>query len=759
MVLAMACLLSGCMAQMIRDDASERMRRGEYEEALKNLNEGVARYPDSVVLRAGQLSAREEAVSRLLASAGQARQRGQHETAEQLLKRALAIDPANERAKAHWQDVERDRRVQAAVAAARDLAAKGQPERALRTVEAALKEDPRDAQLRGLQRQLELEARKVDEQTAVALAETRPVTLEFRDANLKMLLEALSRNTGVNFIVDKDVRPDIRATVFLRQTRIEDALDLILSTNQLAKKVLDPTTVVVYPNTPDKAKEYQELVIRAFFLSSAEAKQTAALLRSVLKVREPFVDEKLNMIIVRETPEIIRLAERLIALQDQSEPEVLMDVEVLEVKTSRLTELGVKFPDTFSLTPLAAEGGLTLANARELNSSRIGLGVGGVTVNLKREVGDANTLANPKIRARNREKAKILIGDKLPVITTTSNGTNFVSENVSYVDVGLKVDVEPTVYLDDEVAIKVALEVSALSGVIRTGSGAVAYQIGTRNANTVLRLRDGETQLLAGLISNEDRVTASRVPGAGDLPIIGRLFSSQRDDGQRTEIVLSITPHIVRNIRRPDLNQAEFWSGTENNVRIRPLAVPRPSQATTQATAPASGPAAARPIGTDKPSDVAVLASTPPSGVPAAPLPAGGLQLRLSAPPEAKVGEAVAVAVHVQADSPLRGMPVQLAYDKRVLELVDIEEGPFLKQDGAATSFSKSLQAGDGRATVGALRNGADGAKGEGVLMTLRFKALAAGAGEVRLLSANPIASGERIDAPAMPAPAAVMVR
>src|SRR5690606_1392820 len=172
-----------------------------------------------------------------------------------------------------------------------------------------------------------------------------------------------------------------------------------------------------------------------------------------------------------------------------------------------------------------------------------------------------------------REKATILIGDKVPVITTTAASSGFVSENMTYVDVGLKLDVEPVVSPDDDVTIKLGLEVSTLAREVRSPGGSLAYQIGTRNAGTTLRLRDGETQILGGLISNEDHQTSNRVPGLGDLPIAGRLFSSRKDDASRTELVLAITPRILRSAPRDDASTASLWVGTENFTRLqRPAA-------------------------------------------------------------------------------------------------------------------------------------------------------------------------------------------
>ena len=191
-------------------------------------------------------------------------------------------------------------------------------------------------------------------------------------------------------------------------------------------------------------------------------------------------------------------------------------------------------------------------------------------LNLKQNDGSANVLANPRIRVKNKEKARVHIGDRVPVITTTAAATGgFVSESVSYLDIGLKLEVEPLIFLEDEVGIKVGLEVSNIVKEIRSvGSNSLNYQIGTRNAATVLRLKDGETQVLAGLISREDRRSADRVPGLGELPVVGRLFSNTNDTRNRTEIMLLITPHLARALIRPDASSVEFAAGTEASTGV-----------------------------------------------------------------------------------------------------------------------------------------------------------------------------------------------
>ncbi len=318
-------------------------------------------------------------------------------------------------------------------------------------------------------------------------------------------------------------------------------------------------------------------MLKSFYLENADAKQIAAMIKTMVKTKDVFVDEKLNLVIMRDTPDAVRFAEQLVSMQDKPEPEVMLEVEVLEVSTSRLLNLGINYPTQVSYGAGAVAGGaaapatISLADLRNVATPNLVQFANPVLVaNLQQQDGDTNLLANPRVRVKNHEKAKILIGDRVPVITTTSGATGgFVSQSVNYLDVGLKLDVEPTIYLDSDVGIKVGLEVSSIVKQVTSGTGSGAtltYQIGTRSANTVLRLHDGETQVLAGLINNEERNSANKVPGLGDIPLIGKLFSSNNNTKNKTEIVLLITPHVVRNIARPDADKTEFKSGTEAAV-------------------------------------------------------------------------------------------------------------------------------------------------------------------------------------------------
>jgi general secretion pathway protein D len=562
--------LGACaLAPTVVEEARKRFDEGRGEEALALL-EKAAKENDPAA-RAAYPRMRDLVLAQWLAQAEALRQAGQFERAEALYRRVQAHDGANPRAAAGLAQIEADRRHRAIVASAEQLVRAGKYREAQDALRPVLSENPQQRDARRLQRAIDdklLAPVIVSVQLRPSI--TRPISLELREVTLRNVFEVLQRASGVNFVFDRDVRADQRTTILLREASLEEAIRMVLLTNQLEQKVLNDNTVFVFPNTPQKLREYQELVVKGFYLANADVKQTANMIRTMVKTRDIFIDEKIGLLVIKDTPAAIRLAERLIAAQDLAEPEVMLEVEVLEVSASRLQQLGIRFPDSLAISLQGAAGvpgTVTLREWRNRSSDMVLLSFTDplFLLSLKQQDGATSVLANPRIRVKNKEKARIHIGDRVPVITTTAAATGgFVSESVTYLDVGLKLEVEPLIYLEDEVGIKVGLEVSNIVKEVRASAGSsLTYQIGTRNAATNLRLRDGETQVLAGLISNDERRLADRVPGLGDLPLAGRLFSNTTDNTSRTEIVLLITPRLVRTLARPDAASVEFAAGTE----------------------------------------------------------------------------------------------------------------------------------------------------------------------------------------------------
>lgn len=553
---------------------------GNVEQGLARVEEASRAEPTNQEYRTYYYRQRDVAVQRYLSLAESARGANSLDTAEQAYRRALALDPKNARATAGIEALQVERRHRAMLKEAEELLKQGNTDAAHARTREILAENSTQREAQALLRRIEQQTIKAATQTPQLSATLRkPITLEFRDAPLRSVFELISKHTGLNFIFDRDVQPDARTTVFVKDTTIEDVIRFVLVTNQLDRKVLNETTLLIYPNTPAKTRDYRELVVKSFYLANADVKHTANMIKALVKTRDVYVDEKLNLLVIRDTPEAVRIAERLVANQDLAEPEVMLEVEVLEVSTNLLSELGIRWPDQVSASLIGAAGvpgQITLPEWLNRDSNLVRLTVPDpfLVANLKNQNGRTNILANPRIRVKNKDKAKVHIGDKVPVITTTAAGTGFVSESVNYLDVGLKLEVEPTVFLEDEVGIKVGLEVSSIVREIQSKSGTLTYQVGTRNAATTLRLKDGETQVLAGLISDEDRRNAAKVPLLGDVPVLGRLFSNNADEVRKTEIVLLITPRVVRNLKRPGIQLEEFPSGTDGAVGAAPLSLP-----------------------------------------------------------------------------------------------------------------------------------------------------------------------------------------
>jgi general secretion pathway protein D len=537
-------------------------KSAQTEENIAKVEKRLEDHPESTKLLKDLLVVKENVTQNLLLLAEKSRLNGQNENAKKFYDRVLTYDPKNQAAIFGLNQLKSELLETKTLEKAYGMIANHQEKEASPFIHEALLENPNSQKANELNNKILSVNGKVNNQPPKLKANSsKPVNLELRDANIKVVFEALSRATGINFILDKDVRPDTKATVFVKKLPIEDAIDMVLSSNGLQKKVLNENTALIFPSNPQKLKDYQELMIRSFYLNNTSAKQVAAMLKSMLKINDMFIDERLNMIVIRDTPEVIRIAEKLVKGNDIEDAEVMLEIEVLEVSRSRLQELGINYPTQLSVT------GTTLESLKHINSTLINL-TPNPSINFRKTTGDVNLLSNPRIRVKNNEKAKVLVGDKVPIITSSAvNG--LLTENVNYIDVGLKLDVQPRIALDDYVNIKVDLEVSSLGDKVTSGN-TIAYTIGTRNANTVLRLKDGETQVLAGLIQDDERKNASKLPGLGDIPLLGRLFSDQTNQKTKTEIVLAITPHVISNLKLPSAEVSEYWSGTQNVITDKP---------------------------------------------------------------------------------------------------------------------------------------------------------------------------------------------
>ncbi len=579
-LVACTVLLMGCASTRMHDDGMSLIEQGQEEEGLKLLQESSRLEPTNAVYRIDMLKQLDRYTERLLQQAGAARQSGDAQKAQDLYSRILRLRPSSAQARLGLTSIELDARSARLVADSVRLQQEGRMELARDKVRAALAVNPNfDAAKEQMARLTALEEKANDEKAEKLAAQSimnNPVTLQFRDANLRMVFEALSRTSGLNLILDRDVRADLKTTIFVKDAPIADTVDLILLQNQLEKRTINSNTLFIYPATAAKQKEYQDLQVRTFQVSNIDVKYLQTMLKAVLKLKDISVDERSGTLVMRDTPDAIAVAAKVIAAHDVPDAEVMLEVQVLEVSLDRLHNLGIQLPNSFGLSTPAPPGGtLTLGALRALSSDDLVATPLSVGLNFQLQDTDTNILASPQIRARNKEKAHILIGDRIPTITNTvtpvQSGGGVITGSVQYQDVGLKLDFEPQVYSDKEVGIRVTLEVSSIVKEISGPNGSLAYQIGTRNAQTAVRLRDGETQIMGGLINAQDRSVANKIPGLGQLPVAGRIFGNDSGANNKTEIVMTITPHILRGPALPDPSVFSVFSGTEDKLRERAL--------------------------------------------------------------------------------------------------------------------------------------------------------------------------------------------
>jgi general secretion pathway protein D len=730
-------------------EGMDLIQQGNVEEGLAKLAAAAKAAPNDLALRNDYLRNRELAIDQLLFSAGQERIAGRFDSAQELYDKILRIAPDNANAKLGLKELAEDRRKDAIVAKAEELFKNGDIDKAADIIKPVLLEDPKNTRANNLQRQID-DRKLMTKATEPKLGPqfSKPVTLQFRDANLKMVFEALSRTNGINILLDKDIRPDLKTTIFVKDASVEDTIDLILMQNQLEKKILSDNTVFIYPDTPAKLKDYQDLKIRSFHLVHADPKQMLTMIKTILKTKDIFVDEATNSIVMRDTPDAIRLAERLVADQDIEEPEVMLEVEVLEVTRSHLSDLGITWPDTFAVsTPSSVT---TLGQMGHLHGGDLLATPLSATLKLHLDEGDTKVLASPRIRVRNREKAKIMVGSRVPVITNSvtpvSTGSPVITGTVQYLDVGLKLDVEPDVQSDNQVIIKLGMDVSSIiKEVDNAVSGTVAYQIGTRNAQTVLRLKDGETQILGGLIDNEDRKTATEVPLLGKIPILGALFGDHSNDKTNSEIILSITPHLIGGSPPPKASNLEYWTGTENTLRNGQFNIQSGASIALAATSSGPGsPAAvaispwhARLLSSGRNSLQAVTGSSPTS------VQSQPMQLSWQGPAQVKPGETVRLTLNGESIQVVHGMKLAVNYDPNVFKAIDVSEGGFLRQNNMQSTFSKNIDQANGLVQLDVSGTGTAGASGSGTIATLIFQALDnKGESQISVSQITPVAPG-----------------
>ncbi len=373
---------------------------------------------------------------------------------------------------------------------------------------------------------------------------------------------------------------DDRLAIELRDLTAERSLEMVMQGAGHFYKVLDEHSIIIADDTPQNRREYEDLVIKTFFLSNAEVKDIDKLLRSLIEARRLSTNEQLNSITLRDTADKVAIAEKLIRINDKAKAEVLIDVEILIMATTKNSNIGTALSTynfLFGLGEETADGGIDPINSifvdqiRNLSSSNWFVNVPSVLINLAKSSGEAQVLAQPQLRVTEGEKATLLIGDEVPIPVTSFNTSNTIGGSVvpitsfQYKDVGIKIEVEPRVHHNREITLDLKVEISNVGETVKVGE-TEAITIGTRTVTSVIRLKSGESSMLAGLIRRDKTKGVTGTPLLMDIPWLGRLFRNESITYKDIDLVLTLTPQIIRfpDITEEDL--APVWVGTESRI-------------------------------------------------------------------------------------------------------------------------------------------------------------------------------------------------
>ncbi|NLC70445.1 MAG: type II secretion system protein [Desulfuromonadaceae bacterium] len=682
MALIFCLLMTGCAADKVFLTGDDLYRQERYDEAAAEYAKALLEKPDKQEYRLRLLDSRSKAALQHYQKGTRRMAEKNYREAVSEFTRATMFDSSLEAARQELKTARRLLDIQEQLQDAQRFYQRKNLEQAQRLLDQVLLADPENGPAKALQETIRTQRRIMLDGVELDVTSTQPITLKFQNADLRDVFAVFSKLTGINFIFDDAVSPR-SVSVFLERATFGQALELLQQMNGLDKKVLNEKTIILYPNTVEKKKQYEDQIIQTFYLSNVDAKKILNLLRTMLQLRKIYVHEDLNAVVIRDNPDVIRLAQQIITAADRADSEVVLDLEVVEIGYTDSMDLGATL-STYSIglgftdkagnlvsDVLGGSNGVYLDSLSDVGTLYT---LPRVVFDFAKTLGDAEILANPKIRVKNKEKSKVHIGSREPVTTTSTSG-DLTYTNVQYIDVGVKLDVEPVIQLDDTVVTNLSLEVSNVSSKSTTSDGTTLLTITTTNAQTTLTLRDGEPTIIGGLIRKDNKTTVNTIPVLGDIPILGRLFSGESKEQVKREILLSVTPHIVRSLDIPSPQVATIWSGEENNFKADSSFASRHKTVTP---------------GRAKDSFYEKAPSDPSTGIGAEPPPRTAL-LSLQGGDDIRQGDFFVLAVRLDDVSAVSRLPLVISYDPLQLDFIHAQEGTFLKQDGRATVFTSRV--------------------------------------------------------------------
>jgi general secretion pathway protein D len=579
------------------------------------------------------------------------------------------------------------------------------------------------------------------------------ITLKMSD-DAKIVFGTIGKLAGLTIIYDPDF-PARRITVDLNDVTLEQALEIVSLQSKAFWKAVTENIIFVIPDQPQKRRDYEEQVVRTFYLSNTvqaqDLTEIVTGLRSLLDLKRIQQLNSQNAIIVRDTPDRLLLAEKMINDIDKAKPEVVVQVEVLEARTDRLRNLGILPGQSASIainpnastttsgnTSTPTNNAITLNNLRHLNSNDYAVTLPSLTATAILTDSDTKIMQNPEVRSVDGQTAKLKIGDRIPVATgsfssglgltgTTAGGISpLVNTQFTYLDVGVNIDMTPRVHPNRDVSLKLKVEVSSQTNTVTIG-GISQPVISQRVIEHDIRLKEGETSILAGLIQRSDSKLVNGWPGLAKLPIFGRLFSDNNTDTQEDEVLIVLTPRIVRIPGWTKENLRPMLSGTETTVQVRRESDIHAPVQTTPTQKPQMNP------------------NTAPGQAPNAPggtnASAGTSSTKIRFEPQAltlKPGQTATLGIVVENVSDLFSIPLLLQYNPAVISVEEVQHGGFLSGGTQEIAIVERVDKEHGQAIISATRQpNTPGVNGSGTLLGIVVKALAPGSSNLSIVQVN----------------------
>lgn len=587
-----------------------------------------------------------------------------------------------------------------------------------------------------------------------------PITLHMVEDS-KIVYQTVGKAAGVNVLFDPDYTSK-RVQVDLTNVSLYDALRIIGTISGTFWRPITANTIFVAQNNRGKRAELDEQAVQTFYLTNVSQQQdlndVQTALRNVFTTAKLYAVPSQSAIIMRGTPDELLLAQKLIDDLDKARPEVVVDVAILEVNRDKTRTIGLQLPNTATInfqqsnannnstssssssssssgtTPTSTTGSLTLNDLAHLNSTNFAVTIGQATANLILSDSNTKVLQNPRVRASDGQQATLKIGEKLPVATgsyqtgaATAIVSSLVNTQFQYLDVGVNVDLKPTIHYDRDVTLKIKIEVSSSTTSVNLG-GVNEPIIQNQSVEQTIRLREGEASILGGILTRTNSHTIGGIPGLGELPILKYLFSSDQHEVQDEEIVFMLTPHVIRATQISPLNARELDTGTTNAIELRHIQadVTPPQPKAVLDTQPAAAAAGGQNISNAATNALNQMQQQADAGPP--------VSLQLVGPPAPQsVGSTFQVPVNLAGGQDVFSVPLQLQYDSAKLSLINVDVGNFLGKDGQAIALVHRDDGSGGVAISASRPPGVGGVNGTGSVVVLTFQAKAAGDASVAI--------------------------